>query len=157
MDSAGFLIMHGDFLLPSATASDVQYVHITEKEKHIAEDLIKKNYLIKKECRHLDEIQKQSFYEVNLTKIGVDTLTSDVRCSKYQLRQIKGTNSYLGMSYFKLFRQARFLSESVFPSFSVCLFSFSMTLSVWLSLCPSFILLCLSAYFCISWNNLTLF
>ena len=104
MDSAGFLIMHEDFLLSSATASDLQYVHITEKEKNIAEDLIKKDYLIKKQCRHLDEIQKQSFYEVNEDKMqkkgGVDTLTSDARCSKYQLRQIKGTNAYLGMSYF---------------------------------------------------------
>ncbi|XP_022802239.1 VWFA and cache domain-containing protein 1-like [Stylophora pistillata] len=102
MDSAGFLIMHEDFLLSSATASDLQYVHITEKEKNIAEDLIKKDYLIKKQCRHLDEIQKQSFYEVNEDKMqkngGVDTLRSDARCSKYQLRQIKGTNAYLGVA-----------------------------------------------------------
>ena len=146
MDSAGFLIMHEDFLLPSATASDVQYVHITEKEKHIAEDLIKKNYLIKKQCRHLDEIQKQSFYEVNLTKIGVDTLASDVRCSKYQLRQIKGTNSYLGMSYFKLFRQAP-SSLRVRLSIFLCLFVFllydSLCLTLFVSFLPSSFSVCL--------------
>ena len=97
MDSAGFLVMHEDFLLPSATASDLQYVHITEKEKNIAEDLIKNKHLIKKQCRHLEEIQKQSFYEVSLPVGGVDSLRSGARCSKYQLGRILGTNAYIGM------------------------------------------------------------
>lgn len=98
MDSGGFLIMHEDFLLASATSSDVQYVHITEKEKNIAEDLIKKKYLVKKHCRHLEEIQKQSFYELSLPLGGADTLQSGARCSKYQLQKIVGTNAFLGMN-----------------------------------------------------------
>ena len=97
MDSAGFLIMHKDFLLSSAAASDVEYVHITEKDKHIAEDLIKKRYLRKKECRDLEEIQKQSYYEVHLPRGGVDALRSGPTCSKYQLGQIIGTNAYIGL------------------------------------------------------------
>ena len=97
MDSAGFLIMHEDFLLSSAAASDVEYVHITEKDKYIAEDLIKKRYLVKKECRDLQQIQKQRFYEVRLPPVGVDTLRSGARCTKYQLAQIIGTNAYIGV------------------------------------------------------------
>lgn len=98
MDSAGFLIMHEDFLLYSATAKDVESVHITEKEKNIAEHLIKNNYLKKKECRNLKEIQKQSFYEVHLENEVVDILKSGDSCSKYQLNKIPGTNAYLGVS-----------------------------------------------------------
>ena len=96
MDRAGFLIMHEDFLLSSATTEDVDQVHITEKEKTIAEDLIKKNYLIKKKCRNLEKIQTQSFYEINLPQDGVDTLTGGERCAKYQLGEIVGTNALLG-------------------------------------------------------------
>ena len=40
MDSAGFLIMHEDFLAYSEKAQDLKYVHITTKEKNIAEHLI---------------------------------------------------------------------------------------------------------------------
>ena len=98
MDSAGFLIMHEDFLLSSATASDVEYVHITEKNKYIAEDLVKKGYLIKKECRDLEEINKQSFYKVDLSSGEVDNVRSGARCTKYQLAPIKGTNAYIGLS-----------------------------------------------------------
>ena len=100
MDSAGFLIMHEDFLLSSAVASDVEYVHITEKDKYIAEDLINKGYLRKKGCRDLEEIQRQSFYEVSLPSAGIDTIRSGGRCSKYQLGQIIGTNAYIGSSIF---------------------------------------------------------
>ena len=100
MDSAGFLIMHEDFLLSSAVASDVEYVHITEKDKNVAEDLINKGYLRKKGCRDLEEIQRQSFYEVSLPSAGIDTISSGGRCSKYQLGQIIGTNAYIGSPIF---------------------------------------------------------
>ncbi|XP_078343118.1 VWFA and cache domain-containing protein 1-like [Oculina patagonica] len=106
MDSAGFLIMHEDFLLPSAAASDVEYVHITEKDKFMAEDLIREGYLLKKECRDLEEIQKQSFYEVHLPPGGVDTLRSGARCTKYQLAEIIGTNAYIGIAVRELFCSA---------------------------------------------------
>ena len=96
MDRAGFLIMHEDFLLSSATTKDVEQVHITEKEKTIAEDLIKKKYLIKKECRNVKKIQTQSFYEIKLPRGGVDALIGGERCAKYQLGEIVGTNALLG-------------------------------------------------------------
>ena len=89
--------MHEDFLLSSATASDVEYVHITEKDKYIAEDLINKGYLRKKGCRDLEEIQRQSFYEISLPSGGVDALGNVGVCSKYQLGQIIGTNAYIGL------------------------------------------------------------
>lgn len=99
--------MHEDFLLPSAKAADVEYVHITEKEKNIAEHLISKGYLRRKECRNLKEIQKQSFYEVDLPGGHVDVLQSGEICSKYQLSKITGTNAYIGwsiiMGYFSPF------------------------------------------------------
>lgn len=97
MDGAGFLIMHEKFFEPDAKASDVQYVHITQKENYIAEHLIINGYLIKKECRNLKEIQKQSFYEVRLPPGGVNNLESSDSCSKYQLEKIMGTNAYLGL------------------------------------------------------------
>ena len=98
MDSAGFLIMHEDFLAHSEKAQDLEYVHITNKEKNIAEHLITNGYLKKRECRNLKEIQKQSFYEVDLPDGGVDVLKSGDSCSKYQLNKIVGTNAYRGLS-----------------------------------------------------------
>ena len=90
--------MHEEFLKYSATAADVEYVHITEVEKNIAEHLISNNYLKRKECRNLKEIRKQSFYEVELPDSGVNFLNSGARCSKYQLGKITGTNAYLGLA-----------------------------------------------------------
>jgi len=48
LDGAGFLIMHKEFLLPDITSKDLEYVHITAKEKDIAENLLKKGHLKKK-------------------------------------------------------------------------------------------------------------
>ena len=98
MDHAGFLIMHEDFMLSSATAADLEHVHITQKERHIAEDLINKGFLIKKECRNLEEIKKQNFYEVNSTMSRVDELRR-TGC-KYELGRITGTNVFLGQYRF---------------------------------------------------------
>ena len=97
MDSAGFLIMHEEFLKYSATAPSVEYVHIIKVEKNIAEHLISNNYLQRKECRNLKKIRKQSFYEVELPDGGVNFLNSGARCIKYQLGKITGTNAYLGL------------------------------------------------------------
>ena len=97
MDHAGFLVLHTTFVQPSVTEQDIEQVHITQKEKHIAEDLISKGFLVKKECRNVETIKKQSFYEINLPQDGVDELTenSDSHC-KYKLAPISGTNVYLG-------------------------------------------------------------
>ena len=95
MDNAGFLVLHVDFMQSSVTEQHLEHVHITQKEKHIAEDLISKHFLVKKECRNVETIQKQSFYEVNLPQSGVDELRRNSGC-KYKLAPISGTNVYLG-------------------------------------------------------------
>ena len=48
LDGAGFLVMHKDFLSPDIKAKDLEYVHITATEKEIAEDLLQKGHLVKK-------------------------------------------------------------------------------------------------------------
>ena len=96
LDRAGFLIMHDDFLVPDITAKTLEYVHITEKEKDVAEDLLQKGYLVKKECQNLEKIELQSFYELNLPFQGVNTLQAGQRCKKYQLSGVGRSNAFLG-------------------------------------------------------------
>lgn len=97
LDGAGFLIMHDDFLVPDITAKTLEYVHITEKEKDVAEDLLQKGYLVKEECRNLEKIQLQNFYKLDIPHSrSVDTLESGFRCKKYQLSSVGGTNAFLG-------------------------------------------------------------
>lgn len=91
--------MHDDFLVPDITAKTLEYVHITEKEKDIAEDLLQKGYLVKEECRNLEKIKLENFYKLKIPVIpiqGVNTLDSGVRCKKYQLSSVAGTNAFLG-------------------------------------------------------------
>ena len=97
IDSAGFLVLHEGFLEPSATRQVIERVHIAEKERHIADDMIIKGYLVKKKCRNLEDIEQQAFYEVNLPEPGeVDATDNAESCSKYQIGKIAGTNVYLG-------------------------------------------------------------
>ena len=97
MDHSGFLVVHPDFTLPSAEAIDVEHVHITQKEKSIATDLISQSYLIKRTCRNVESIREQSFYELRLPQEGFSTLQSSQGC-KYELSEIPGTNVYLGQT-----------------------------------------------------------
>ena len=101
MDDAGFLIMHKDFMLSSTTAADLEHVHITQKEKNIAHDLINKGFLIKKECRNLEGIKKQSFYEVNSRMGGIEELR--IGGDNYELGRINGTNVFLGQYKFSFY------------------------------------------------------
>ena len=97
IDEAGFLVVHEDFMVPSASEKDgVENVHITEKEKHIALHMIQNGYLRKKECRKLEDIETQTFYEVTLPDGRVDALGNIGNCNQYQLGKIEGTNVYLG-------------------------------------------------------------
>ena len=82
-------------MLPSAEAIDVEHIHITQKEKNIATDLISHGYLVKRKCRNVESIREQSFYELRLPPEGFSTLQSNQGC-KYELSQIPGTNVYLG-------------------------------------------------------------
>ena len=95
--------MHDDFLDPDITAKTLEYVHITEKEKYIAEDLLQKGYLVKKECRNLEGIKLESFYELKIpSQVGVNTLGSGDRCKKYQLSTVVGSNAFLGKNFTNL-------------------------------------------------------
>jgi len=49
--------MHEDFLVPEITAKTLEYVHITEKEKDVAEDLLQKGYLVKEKMPQFGENQ----------------------------------------------------------------------------------------------------
>ena len=92
--------MHDDFLTPDITAKTLEYVHITEKEKDVAEDLLQKGYLVKEECRNLEKIKLQNFYKLKIPPLqGVNTLDSGVSCKKYQLSSVMGTNAYLGKEF----------------------------------------------------------
>ena len=88
--------MHHDFLAPDITTKTLEYVHITEKEKDVAEDLLQKGYLVKEECRNLEKIKLKNFYQLKIPLQGVDTLDSGIRCKTYQLSGVVGTNTFLG-------------------------------------------------------------
>ena len=97
MDSAGFLVMHQSFMDPSASRQAIERVHIAEKEEHVAEHMISEGFLVKKECRNLEGIEEQTFYEVNLPPSGeVDATHNAGSCTKYQIGKIAGINVYLG-------------------------------------------------------------
>ena len=92
--------MHDDFVKPDITAKTLEYVHITEKERDIAEDLLQKGYLVKKECRSLEKIKLENFYELKIpSQVGVNTLDSGDRCKRYQLSSVVGSNAFLGKKY----------------------------------------------------------
>ena len=99
LDGAGFLIMHKDFLSPDITAKKLEYIHITAKEKDIAEDLIQKGHLIKKRCKNLEKINTENFYELSVPFQGVNTLTTGQRCRQYQISAVTGSNAFLGENF----------------------------------------------------------
>ena len=96
LDGAGFLVMHKDFLSSDIKAKDLEYVHITAKEKEIAEDLLQKGHLVKKKCRNLEKIRTENFYELNVPFRGLNKLTTWQRCRQYQLVKVAGSNAFLG-------------------------------------------------------------
>ena len=95
MDNAGFLIMHDDFLHPKITAKTVELIHITQKERNVATDLITDGYLRRKECRNLEKIKNNVFWEVNMPA-GVNKLNSGSYCANYQIEPVAGSNVYVG-------------------------------------------------------------
>ena len=99
LDGAGFLIMYKDFLSPEISANDLEYVHITAKERDIAEDLLAKGHLVKKQCRNLEKINMENFYELKVPIQGVNTLTTGQRCRQYQLSKVSGSNAFLGENH----------------------------------------------------------
>ena len=89
--------MHDDFLSVDITSESLEYVHITEKEKHMAEDLINKRYMVKKQCRNLNQLKLETFFELQLPSQGVNMLDNGPTCRRYQLSPVDGSNIFLGM------------------------------------------------------------
>ena len=97
LDRAGFLIMHKDFLSPDITRKDLEYVHISAKERDIAIDLIVKGRLKRKQCRNLEKINVENFYELDIPFKGVNTLTTGSTCKQYQISRMTGSNAFIGV------------------------------------------------------------
>ena len=95
MDNAGFLIMHDDFLQPKITAKTLELIHITQKERNVATDLIADGLLRRKECQNLEKIKNNVFWEVKMP-VGVNKLNSGSYCAKYQIEPVAGSNAYVG-------------------------------------------------------------
>ncbi|EDO46979.1 predicted protein [Nematostella vectensis] len=95
MDSSGFLAFHEDFLSPDITAATVEDVHITEKLKSVAQDMIDKGILVQNHCRDLIKIGKQMFYEVHLNE-SVTNVIGTSTCKMYEIHPIANSNLYLG-------------------------------------------------------------
>lgn len=97
MDKNGFLIMHKHFVdFKTLTnvdelAKEISSIHITMLEKGIAEELINRNILRRKQCKKYKEIALENFYEVDLN--GTMKSTS---CPSYQISYLDGTNAFLG-------------------------------------------------------------
>ncbi|XP_048587905.1 VWFA and cache domain-containing protein 1 [Nematostella vectensis] len=96
MDSSGFLAFHEDFLSPDITAATVEDVHITEKLKSVAQDMIDKGILVQNHCRDLIKIGKQMFYEVHLNE-SVTNVIGTSTCKMYEIHPIANSNLYLGI------------------------------------------------------------
>lgn len=97
INKAGFVIMHNDFLFADIASESLEYVHVTEKEKHMAEDLINKKYMVRKQCRNLNQLRLETFFEFQLPPEGVDMLDNGESCKRYQLSHVDGSNIFLGM------------------------------------------------------------
>lgn len=105
MDESGLIIMHNHFVNVETVSDlktlvkDIGNTHITQLEKSVAEDMIKRKLLYRKKCKNFHDITNDNFYQVNVTVNHVVTKV----CPKYQVTPIKGTTAYLGrlMYYFR--------------------------------------------------------
>ena len=98
MDKSGLIVMHNHFV-DFETVSDLKTLaqnigntHITQVEKSVAEDMIKRKFLYRKKCKDFKDIANNNFYEMN---VSVDIQITNV-CPKYQIAPLKGTTAYLG-------------------------------------------------------------
>ncbi|XP_070554595.1 VWFA and cache domain-containing protein 1-like [Ptychodera flava] len=98
MDSSGYLITHDTFFDVSGAVKDgVEYTHITELEETIAQDLINRGVLVKKQCVNFQKIKLQNYYQVYKPESDIDTMPEGDPCLQYQLAYIPGTNAYIGI------------------------------------------------------------
>ena len=89
--------MHKDFLSPDITRKNLEYVHISAKERDIAIDLMVKGYLRRKQCRNLEKINVDNFYELDIPFKGVNTFTTGSTCKQYQISRMTESNAFIGV------------------------------------------------------------
>ncbi|XP_077996294.1 VWFA and cache domain-containing protein 1-like [Glandiceps talaboti] len=97
MDNSGYLVVHKDFF--EVNKPDVSALHITEKEPHIAQDLIKEGILSKSACKDFQLIRDYHYYTVETSsrQQSLNKLNDPDPCIRYQLTYIQGSNAYLGI------------------------------------------------------------
>ncbi|XP_077994463.1 VWFA and cache domain-containing protein 1-like [Glandiceps talaboti] len=98
IDNSGYFVVHRDFF-PKTNKTDIYESHITRREPDIAQDLIDKGFLVKKNCLNLQEIQITYFYQVDINNTNgvVNNIKSKDPCRRYQLMTIPNTNAFLGI------------------------------------------------------------
>nr|XP_006819871.1 PREDICTED: VWFA and cache domain-containing protein 1-like [Saccoglossus kowalevskii] len=63
MDSSGHLVMHRDYI---ESDSDVNDIHITEKEPDVSEDLLRRDILKKRQCVDFQGLRNMDYYRMKL-------------------------------------------------------------------------------------------
>ncbi|XP_070571541.1 VWFA and cache domain-containing protein 1-like [Ptychodera flava] len=97
MDISGYLVVHKDFY-NSEGDSNVEELHITEREPSIAEDLISERILRKRTCLNFQKIKDQNYYVTDTENWkNVNKLDNDEPCKRYQLTHVPDTNVFLGV------------------------------------------------------------
>ncbi|XP_068758556.1 VWFA and cache domain-containing protein 1-like [Montipora capricornis] len=93
MDTRGYIVYHPDFEDAYNDTSKVVNRHITDMDGEIARDLIKNGVMKRYECRNLQLLKLQRFYEVN---IEGETYKGDHgACDAYTVVRIPRTNVFV--------------------------------------------------------------
>lgn len=97
MDDKGYLIAHPSVLEP-INDNQRQPEHITHKESHVANDiLMHKNFVKKISCNNYLNGTSQRFYEFNTSISEVVTNFASVEKTKYQIKNVKSSNLFIGI------------------------------------------------------------
>ncbi len=98
MDKSGLLVMHNNFVdfetvsNLKTLAQNIGNTHITQVEKSVAKDMIKRKFLYRKKCKDFKDIANNNFYEVKVS----ENFRMTKSCPKYQIAPLEGTTAYLG-------------------------------------------------------------
>ena len=64
IDSAGFIVAHKDWIIPSKTTPETENVHVSEKEPYLANRLKALNLMTASACVNVEELRDQYFWKV---------------------------------------------------------------------------------------------
>ncbi|XP_006825614.1 VWFA and cache domain-containing protein 1-like [Saccoglossus kowalevskii] len=97
-DDKGYLIAHPGLIEPAGTGPSEQ-THITHKEPLVANDILNHpGFVRKKLCNGYNDRTVQRYFHFNASFHGILTnLKHGEHCSKYEITQIPGTNSFMGI------------------------------------------------------------